>query len=282
MGKRGITVVVGQPSGPSQMTGVIAAGALWESVENVPVVGVYDRFPSASRASEFAEGIEALAGCRVVNPPWFTDLCRDKVRTQEVLERAGLSMPEVETDPAAFSRRLAEWGTGFLKPRHGSFGREVRWVSATDAAAWQSPPAEGGPWILQQAVLPPPNMAGVCVRVLVQRAADGGWVARTPVRRASVSDPVVNAARGADLSPLRDASHVHELALMAAAALANGDPDVVEAGVDGVIDEAGRPHLIEVNSRPRGRLRALAERWPDAFHAEHVQACMAPLTALCR
>jgi len=40
------------------------------------------------------------------------------------------------------------------------------------------------------------------------------------------------------------------------------------------------PHLIEVNSRPRGRLEALAAQDPSRFEAAHVEACARPLRVL--
>ena len=50
----------------------------------------------------------------------------------------------------------------------------------------------------------------------------------------------------------------------------------MELGLDFVVDTDDVPHLIEVNSRPRGRLEVLAgiER---RFEALHTEACARPL-----
>ena len=55
---------------------------------------------------------------------------------------------------------------------------------------------------------------------------------------------------------------------------------LVEIGLDLVIDSEGRAHVIEVNSRPRGRLEALAALAPDRFAAAHREACGRPLRYL--
>ena len=55
---------------------------------------------------------------------------------------------------------------------------------------------------------------------------------------------------------------------------------LVEVGVDVVIDPHGAPWLIEVNSRPRGRLEVLARLDPARFGHAHVDACARPLRVL--
>jgi predicted ATP-grasp superfamily ATP-dependent carboligase len=54
----------------------------------------------------------------------------------------------------------------------------------------------------------------------------------------------------------------------------------IDAGVDMVISETGQPHLIEVNSRPWGRVKALARGWPERFAQAHDSACRRPLEYL--
>ena len=54
----------------------------------------------------------------------------------------------------------------------------------------------------------------------------------------------------------------------------------VEVGVDLVIDSEGVPWLVEVNSRPRGRMEALAAADPGRFLDAHVAACGRPIAAL--
>jgi glutathione synthase/RimK-type ligase-like ATP-grasp enzyme len=89
----------------------------------------------------------------------------------------------------------------------------------------------------------------------------------------------VNAARGADVVPLEDAAEAVRVALRIAdvlAALPDGR-DLVEIGVDLVLDPDGRPWPIEVNGRPRGHLEALAASDPARWAAAHVAACARPL-----
>jgi glutathione synthase/RimK-type ligase-like ATP-grasp enzyme len=69
----------------------------------------------------------------------------------------------------------------------------------------------------------------------------------------------------------------------AIAAAFEGMPEaarMVEAGVDLVLDERMDPWLIEVNSRPRGRLEMLASQRPDAYRLEHIEACARPLRVI--
>ena len=47
-----------------------------------------------------------------------------------------------------------------------------------------------------------------------------------------------------------------------------------------VIDADGRPWLLELNSRPLGRLGALAAIDPERFATAHREACMRPLRFL--
>jgi glutathione synthase/RimK-type ligase-like ATP-grasp enzyme len=107
------------------------------------------------------------------------------------------------------------------------------------------------------------------------------------VLRRSDSDPVVNAARGAVVDPLDHVAPdlsdpVRNLARAATHALA-ARPEghlLIEIGVDIVIDAMGTPWIIEVNSRPRGRLEAVASADPDGWQHAHVAACARPLRYL--
>ena len=49
---------------------------------------------------------------------------------------------------------------------------------------------------------------------------------------------------------------------------------------DLVIGADGAAQLIEVNSRPWGRVKALARRWPERFKHAHDVACERPLMYL--
>ncbi|TVQ88381.1 MAG: hypothetical protein EA397_17050 [Deltaproteobacteria bacterium] len=282
----GVDVVIGLPDGPGTFQGSSLHGEGWRPCSSRPVDAVYDRFPSIGHPDEAARGVAWLGGIPLANPPALIACCHDKVRCQTVLEQAGISMPDLCDEPLRFSEHLARWGQGFLKPRGGSFGEGVeRVLSGTPL------PADGA-WILQRAISAPQGWAGVSVRVLVQAFPEQGWIAHPPVVRRSATDPVVNAARGADLVPadvpsldlpggLDLSARAQALAEACAVALdeATGARGV-ELGVDLVLDADGRLWPIEVNGRPQGRLAALAQRWPERFRALHLQACTQPLVTL--
>lgn len=265
----------------------------WMRVERVPVVALHDRFPSQTWPDAHARLVAEAEGIPLGNPASVTGMLRDKLATQTFLETAGFEMPAVEADPEQFSARLAAWGTAFLKPRYGALGRGIRRVVPGDALpAWGEGAVPGilEPLFLQQAVRPPDGWAGWSARALVQREPDGAWVRVTCALRRSRTDPVVNVARGAEVV---DAGSVLEgsvldavdrLALAVARAV-EAHPEgrwVVELGVDLVIDAVGRPWPIEVNSRPRGRLEALAQADPSKYRDAHVEACARPLRYLAR
>lgn len=276
--ERGVRVIIGAPDGTGTFAGFVPVGDDWRLVERVPVAAVYDRFPSVSAAEAASSGRAWLRGVPIANSEALISLCRDKLATQRALEAAGIAMPPVEADRARWGERLAEWGLGFLKPQFGSFGEGVSRVSARDGLPG------AGAWVLQRAVDPPAGWAGVSVRVLVQRSRAGDWLARSPVVRRSTDDPVVNAARGAELVPGADVGidgAARDLAQRCAVALdADTGGDGVELGVDLVLGSDDALWPIEVNGRPRGRLWGLAELHPERFASEHVEACAQPLLTL--
>jgi len=287
----GISVVFATAASGGRVDGLVARAGVWEPVAGVAIAGAYDRYPSKGDAAGYAALIVGLAGRPVVNPPSLAVLCRDKVDCQRHLEARGVPLPEVEDDPARFAERLAEWGAGFLKPRYGAFGIGVRRVVPGDPLPEALPGAVGGPpepAILQRAVAPPGGWAGVSVRILVQRDAMGRWVTTPGVARRDRDDPVVNVARGAEVALADDVLEPWTVAagdaLAVAAARALGDhPDgtwLAELGVDLAVDPDGRPWLIEVNNRPRGRLEVLADADPPRFAAAHLDACARPLRFL--
>ncbi len=218
-------------------------------------------------------------------------LCRDKLASQRLLEASGFAMPQVEVDPGRFEETLRSWGSGFLKPRYGALGRGVRRVLPGDALPAEGEGAvigESEPLFLQRAVIPPEGWSGWSLRVLAQRLPGGAWMVTSRVLRRSRVDPVVNVARGAEVGPAEAVlspervSALDELSVGVAEAVA-AQPwgrFAVELGVDAVVDLRGEFHLIEVNSRPRGRLEAMAEQDPARWAEAHVQACARPLRYL--
>jgi len=280
--EHGLTLVLGSPRPQGRFSGVVARPGAWQSVQDLDVHAVYDRFPSASRPGDFAEGRAALGPTLLGNAPEITALCRDKLRCQQVLQAAGLPLPVVTAEREGFAQALEAWGAAFLKPREGSFGRDVRRVEPGDDLP------TSGDWVLQRAVEPPERFgAGLALRVLVQRGRQGQAVVRSPVGRQSDEDPVVNAARGARVLPARDLDlgarglqGIHELAARTLEVLAAVREPVLELGVDIVLDAQEQPWILEVNSRPRGRLRALAQQQPERFTQEHAQACVLPFLRL--
>jgi hypothetical protein len=123
--------------------------------------------------------------------------------------------------------------------------------------------------------------------VLVQRTPDG-WHHCTPVVRSSRTDPVANAARGAEVGPgpallsPQTLAWVRQLCTQITAAL-DQRPEgrfAVEVGLDLVLDSDHTPHLIELNSRPRGRLEVLARQDPEAYGQAHIDAAARPIRML--
>ena len=276
------------------MAGQVAEPGRWVSAR-LRLDALHDRYPSQRRAVQYQAALQALGEqVPLGNPPELTLLCRDKAACQRFLEQAGVPMPPLETEPGAFAAALAAWGGGpaFLKPRYGALGIGVRRVlpgAPLPAEVAGVIPGQPAPAILQRAVPPPVGWAGRSVRALCQRLPGGGWHLCPPVVRQSRADFVVNAARGAEVCPAEDAlspetrAALEQVCQATCAALAGGTAHgrwLVEVGLDLMIDDVGMPHLIEVNSRPRGRLEALAALDAARFGDLHVAACGRPLAYL--
>ena len=287
---QGIDVIFGDTLRAGRFDGMRAIPGGWQAVQDLPIDAIHDRYPSQIRAHVFQQILQEQEGLPMANPLSFTQLCRDKVACQQAMESAGVSMPALETRPEAFASRLQEWGAGFLKPRYGALGQGVQRVEPTDALRPSLPglvPGRLEPAILQRAIAPPSGWAGRALRVLVQRTADG-WHFCPPVVRSSKTDPVANAARGAQVdagpSVLSEQvlQRVHDSCTEITQAL-DTVPEAaraVEAGVDLVLDPGNQPHLIEINSRPRGRLEVLAQQCSDQFGQAHIEAVARPLQML--
>jgi len=287
----GIDVVFGDEVRGGRVWGFRAVPGGWSLAEGVRLLAVHDRFASQTYPRRFERILEQARGVPFGNPPALTELCRDKVEMQRWLADRGFPMPAIETDPSLFDAALERWGVAFAKPRYGALGKGVRQVRLGDVVPSHTSGAVDGveePVFLQQAVTPPTGWAGVSLRLLTQRASSGEWLIVSWVMRRSRKDPVVNIARGAELCDARhrlsavSLRRVEERTLAVAQALSThpASESLVELGIDLVLDAEESPHLVEVNSRPRGRLEALAASAPDQYAGAHTQACARPIRRL--
>ncbi len=291
LAEQGIGVVFGDQLHKGVAVGMRADGSRWVEVE-VPVCAVQDRYPSQSRAQQWERLHSAAteAAVPVGNGRSLTLLCRDKLSCQAVLEEdPHVRLPPVCGDPALMAEQVSAWGGAFLKPRFGALGIGVRRVEPGDDLPTRLPGVVSGhtdPTLVQWPVPPPKGCAGRVLRVLAQREPDQSWTLLPPVLRESSDDPVVNAARGARVEPAEDAlpvdifDDVHDQVQRVCARLGAGHGHALELGIDLALDPDLRPWVLEVNSRPRGRLRVLARQWPGRFAEAHVDAMMRPLETL--
>jgi glutathione synthase/RimK-type ligase-like ATP-grasp enzyme len=257
----------------------------WIPVRNVPVQAAHDRLAGRDWDAAWLAAVDGLSGIPIGNPPSLKLLTRDKLLCQRALEAAGLRLPVAEGDPTRFADRLRTWGVGFIKPRRGSLGIGVGRVESGDDLE-----RAGGPWLLQRAIEPPAGTAGVALRLLAQREADGSWLLNEPVARISEDDPVVNVERGAGVAPGSQYCSTRALESLEdqarrccdvlVGAVGGSGAQVIELGLDFVLDPDGMPHLIEVNSVPRGRLKALTGLSPERWSHTHDEACLRPLRRL--
>jgi glutathione synthase/RimK-type ligase-like ATP-grasp enzyme len=288
LANRGLDLIFGDQLSDGHMSGFRATTAAWEPVHNIRLDGAHDRFPSQLRAQRYSEIQAGLGDVVMGNPLGFTMLCRDKLKSQRKLESIGVSMPELITKPEAFESALKRWGSGFIKPRYGALGIGVARVVPGDALPKTIPGMvqdNAEPALLQQAISPPDGWASRTVRVLLQRQPHGDWVQATPVVRQSRIDPVANAARGAQVVAgpwvldTQTLNQITETSTTIANALDElEDSDwILEAGIDLVLDQDHHPWLIEINSRPRGRMEMLADTNPDKYLAAHIAAAARPI-----
>ena len=287
----GIDVIFGDTVQNGRITGYRARPGGWQPAAEIPINGLHDRFPSQLRSERFSAIMQGRDGIAMANPIGFTLWCRDKIASQRALETLGVPMPAVTANPNQFDASLRAWGSGFLKPQYGALGIGVRRAVPGDALPDLLEgvvPRRPDPAILQAAVLPPAGWASRTVRVLLQRTAEGGWFQGVPVVRQSRTDPVANAAGGAEVVDGATALPPPCLASIRAvvdtvARALNAMPvaqRMVEVGIDLALDRKLEPWVIEVNSRPRGRMEVLATAHPDRFGLAHRDACARPIRVL--
>ncbi len=255
-----------------------AKGDAWIQADPTPLLGCYHRYPELGHPEAFAHLMEELSHPPLFNPQEFVERCRDKQASHQTCLGAGLAVPEQVAEVTRFEGVLSTWGVAFLKPRFGAFGEGVLKVRPGD------PLPTKGDWVLQKAIQPPEGLAGMSVRLLVQRDPERDWVTLPAAVRQSTTDPVVNRARGAEVVPastLTEATlrSMHEQALQLMAFLTDRprSDQLVELGLDFVIDHEGGAWLIEMNGKPKGRLEVLAAQQPAVFAAAHTEAVLRPL-----
>lgn len=282
----GVVVVLADTVHDGRVSGYRATTDGWVEAEGIAVCGVYDRFPMPKYPERHAALVRELGSVPFGNPPSLRELSRDKLVSQHLLEEHGVRMPPVSGVWEDFPVLLAQWGVAFAKPRFGAVGAGVQRVVTDDAVPPTSPGplGEPEPTLLQRAVPPPPGWAGIATRTLVQRDATGRWVTSPPIARRSRADAVVNVARGAeaaaaeDVLPAESVAELRRLAILSAEALASGPGGemLLEVGVDAMIDDALLPWVIEINTRPWGRLHALYKADPSRWSEAHIEACARP------
>ena len=296
MRAQGITVVFGDRFENDQFVGMVAEPGGWRPVR-CEVVAIQDRFPSQSRSQAWTRLHDHARTLRIPvgNGQTLTELCRDKLRCQHLLEQdPHIRMPIQEARPEHFEATLNRWGGAFAKPRFGALGTGVRYLPPGVPIPLRLPSVVDGaddPTLLQWPVRPGAGWGGRVLRVLAQRTrapsstSELRWHLLPPVLRQSRADRVVNAARGAEVMPAQDGlspvvlDEVRAMVERVCAALeAAPDPGGValELGIDLALDADLRPWVLEVNSRPRGRLAVLARRDPDRFLQAHQNAMVRP------
>lgn len=273
------------------MEGLFCDNNNWIACKDMAISAVHDRFPSQLRSQQFNSMTNVISPTAMGNPLSFTLLCRDKVKTQLWLEKEGLRLPELETNVDCFKARMSEWGDGIIKPRFGALGTNVQKVNSASNIPHKLAgvdPKSLEPSILQRAIPPPKGFAGMSVRCLIQRQSRTEWTIRPAVLRLSKTDPIVNVARGAeayaadDLLPKHCMNAINEQAERVGEIINRVDKGYlsVECGIDFVIDQNHAPWIVELNSRPRGRLEYLAVKQPERFYDVHVEALAQPIRYL--
>lgn len=280
-----------QQSGKVLMSGLTIKNDSWIPITQ-EILALHDRFPSQIRASHFQTILPYTKELIFGNPFEITMLCRDKIQTQIYLENYGIRMPKICTKYEEFSDMIAKWTLGFLKPQFGALGKNVQALTPSNALIPEFlegvVPNKQEKTFIQQGIQAPKGWKGLSLRQLIQRNTDGSWNVLPAVLRRSKQDLVVNVSRGAEAVlaeehlPLETMEIIYEQSISTALALQNHPEGQysVEFGLDFVIDQNYQPWLIEVNSRPRGRLEVLAKRNPERFASLHQQACVAPILFL--
>jgi RimK family alpha-L-glutamate ligase len=201
----------------------------------------------------WALGALAERGVRLLNPPSALLTAHDKLLTARALARAGL--PHPPTRVVFRGAHVDARGPVVVKPRYGSWGRDVVLCRDARELVRTLESLAGRPWFARQGALvqqlvPPRGFdlrlvvaAGTVVGAIERRAAPGEW--RTNVALGGTRTPVV---------PPADACR------LAVAAAAAAGADLV--GVD-LLPADGGWVVLELNGAAvfaRARVRARARR----------------------
>lgn len=253
-------------------------------LEGEQVSILYDRFPFQKMSDQYPLHIDVPIP--VANPQNIALLCKDKWELQQYLTQKGSVMPKLTR--TSFSDFLKQnHSIAIAKPRFGSYGVGISIVTKPPPKTLPSVCGEDET-LLQQWIRPPKDWAGIAVRQLIQRDIDYSWKARTTVVRCSKTDPVVNVTRGAQampakaLLPEKTILDIHQQSVYAAQSLAelpNGNW-IVELGIDFVIDAQWHPWLIEINTQPKGKLKALYKTAPRVYEDEYFDIIEQPFRCL--
>ena len=187
----------------------------------------------------WALGVLAARGVTVLNGPATLIATHDKLLTARLLRRAGL--PHPRTQHLRVGRPLEVLPTPVvLKPRHGSWGRNVTLCETPRALTEALDRVRVEPWFLEHGVLVqqlvPPT--GSDLRVVVA----GDRVVGAIHRLAAPGEWRTNVALGATRVPAEAPLEARELALAAARATS-----AVLAGVDLLATPDGGFTILEVN-----------------------------------
>lgn len=237
-------------------------------LQSHPIDILFDRYPYQTYAKQDPlkkrHFLEIQDMCvPICNPRIFTELCKDKWAFQKYMLKNDVYMPPIAQDH--FQYWIEKWGgVAIAKPQFGSFGVGIELIEFSPSPFRES--VHGlDPTIIQKYIQPPIGFAGISVRQLIQRNADRSWTLRTAVARISLNDPIVNAARGADIAraidmlPTKCCKKIHSMSNKIAHALGKISPFVIEVGLDYVISQHFEPVFIEANAQPKGKLKGLLQ-----------------------